>query len=332
MVGTANEENAVARSGLEPVDRLEQAQRRDLHEVVERLAAALVAARELAGERQEALYERLASLLVAVAVIAREQPAVLARARCTILSNPWDLAVRPVAAQLFDRPHALPRSRSRPAGRRGVGRSRAAAGFRAAARVSVVRGGPTRPMTKNATGNLTETSLRVLIADEDEAALRQLHRILEELGHEVTPFAVSVRDAVELIVPRGPAPRDRRGPRGRRARARADRRGRRVRRRARDRPAPRRRRGLPLPGGRSWHLRLRGVHRPGLDPGRRSRSRSSATARASSCTTRSSSSRVRLSAAGSSSEPRASSWSATASPTARRSSCCATTRAPAGAG
>ena len=54
-------------------------------------------------------------------------------------------------------------------------------------------------MTTNATGNLTETNLRVLIADEDEAALRQLHRILEEIGHEVMPYAVSVRDAVELI-------------------------------------------------------------------------------------------------------------------------------------
>jgi len=54
-------------------------------------------------------------------------------------------------------------------------------------------------MTKSATGNLTETSLRVLISDENEAALRQLHRILEEIGHEVMPYAVSVREAVELI-------------------------------------------------------------------------------------------------------------------------------------
>ena len=54
-------------------------------------------------------------------------------------------------------------------------------------------------MTTSATGNLKETSLRVLIADENEAALRQLHRILEEIGHAVTPYAVSVREAVELI-------------------------------------------------------------------------------------------------------------------------------------
>jgi response regulator NasT len=48
-------------------------------------------------------------------------------------------------------------------------------------------------------GNLTERNLRVLIADENESALRDLHKVLSELGHEVTPYAVSVRDAVELI-------------------------------------------------------------------------------------------------------------------------------------
>ena len=49
-------------------------------------------------------------------------------------------------------------------------------------------------------GNLTETNLRVLIADEDESALRGLHSVLADLGHEVTPYAVSVQEAVELIV------------------------------------------------------------------------------------------------------------------------------------
>ena len=48
-------------------------------------------------------------------------------------------------------------------------------------------------------GNLTETNLRILIADENESALRQLHAVLSELGHEVTPYAVSVHDAIELI-------------------------------------------------------------------------------------------------------------------------------------
>lgn len=48
-------------------------------------------------------------------------------------------------------------------------------------------------------GNLTETNLRILIADEDESALRGLHSVLADLGHEVTPYAVSVHEAVELI-------------------------------------------------------------------------------------------------------------------------------------
>ena len=45
---------------VEAVDRLDQAERRDLEEVVEGLLGALVAARELARERQEALDEHLA--------------------------------------------------------------------------------------------------------------------------------------------------------------------------------------------------------------------------------------------------------------------------------
>jgi AmiR/NasT family two-component response regulator len=54
-------------------------------------------------------------------------------------------------------------------------------------------------MTSSAVSSLTETNLRVLIADEDESALRELQAVLAELGHEVTPYAVSVQDAVELI-------------------------------------------------------------------------------------------------------------------------------------
>jgi AmiR/NasT family two-component response regulator len=56
----------------------------------------------------------------------------------------------------------------------------------------------------NATGTVKERHLRVLIADEDEEALRGLHSVLTELGHEVTPYAVSVRDAVELIATEDP--------------------------------------------------------------------------------------------------------------------------------
>jgi AmiR/NasT family two-component response regulator len=49
-----------------------------------------------------------------------------------------------------------------------------------------------------------ETNLRVLIADEDEQALAGLGDVLERLGHEVVPFAVSVREAAELIAREDP--------------------------------------------------------------------------------------------------------------------------------
>ena len=49
-----------------------------------------------------------------------------------------------------------------------------------------------------------ETNLRVLIADEDERALEGLRSTLEGLGHEVVPFAVSVREAAELIAREDP--------------------------------------------------------------------------------------------------------------------------------
>ncbi|HET8756742.1 MAG TPA: ANTAR domain-containing protein [Solirubrobacteraceae bacterium] len=51
---------------------------------------------------------------------------------------------------------------------------------------------------------LTETNLRVLIADENEEALRGLHEVLSRLGHEVTPYAVSVVEALDLIVKEDP--------------------------------------------------------------------------------------------------------------------------------
>jgi response regulator NasT len=51
---------------------------------------------------------------------------------------------------------------------------------------------------------VTETNLRVLLADENEDALRRLHEVLSRLGHEVTPYAVSVREAVELIATEDP--------------------------------------------------------------------------------------------------------------------------------
>ncbi|MGZ8649759.1 MAG: ANTAR domain-containing response regulator [Solirubrobacteraceae bacterium] len=56
----------------------------------------------------------------------------------------------------------------------------------------------------NSTGTISETNLRVLIADEDDNALRGLHQTLEQLGHEVTPYAVSVQEAVDVIVREAP--------------------------------------------------------------------------------------------------------------------------------
>jgi response regulator NasT len=52
---------------------------------------------------------------------------------------------------------------------------------------------------QTASASKTGRHLRVLIADEDKAALRHLGSVLEGLGHEVTPYVVSVADAIELI-------------------------------------------------------------------------------------------------------------------------------------
>jgi AmiR/NasT family two-component response regulator len=55
-----------------------------------------------------------------------------------------------------------------------------------------------------AAGTRHETSLTVLLADEDEEKLETLCQVLQKLGHDVTPFAVSVQEAVELIVREDP--------------------------------------------------------------------------------------------------------------------------------
>jgi len=54
------------------------------------------------------------------------------------------------------------------------------------------------------TGEVPSDRLRVLLADEDEAALETLAEVVEALGHEVTPFAVSVADAIQLIAGEDP--------------------------------------------------------------------------------------------------------------------------------
>src|SRR4051812_46388402 len=53
-------------------------------------------------------------------------------------------------------------------------------------------------MTRN------ESALRILLANEREEDLTRLARVLEELGHDVTPFAVSVKEAVEVIAREDP--------------------------------------------------------------------------------------------------------------------------------
>jgi response regulator NasT len=55
-----------------------------------------------------------------------------------------------------------------------------------------------------AIGTHRETNLTVLLADEDEEALQALAGVVQRLGHEVTPFAVSVEEAAELIVREDP--------------------------------------------------------------------------------------------------------------------------------
>jgi AmiR/NasT family two-component response regulator len=49
-----------------------------------------------------------------------------------------------------------------------------------------------------------ERSLRILLANEQEEDLRALGDVLDGLGHEVTPFAVSVAEAIELIAREDP--------------------------------------------------------------------------------------------------------------------------------
>ena len=48
------------------------------------------------------------------------------------------------------------------------------------------------------------TSLRILAADEDEAALQRTADVLEGLGHQVTSFAVDVGAAAERVAAEDP--------------------------------------------------------------------------------------------------------------------------------
>jgi response regulator NasT len=53
-------------------------------------------------------------------------------------------------------------------------------------------------------GTRAERGLRVLLADENREALRRLGDVLTDLGHAVTPFAVSVRETAEIIAREDP--------------------------------------------------------------------------------------------------------------------------------
>src|SRR3982751_5443642 len=50
----------------------------------------------------------------------------------------------------------------------------------------------------------SERNLRILLANERKEDLRALGDVLDGLGHEVTPFAVSVAEAAELIAREDP--------------------------------------------------------------------------------------------------------------------------------
>src|SRR3954468_10880054 len=49
-----------------------------------------------------------------------------------------------------------------------------------------------------------ERAMRILLANEREDDLRALAGVLERLGHDVAPFAVSVAEAVEVIAREDP--------------------------------------------------------------------------------------------------------------------------------
>jgi AmiR/NasT family two-component response regulator len=53
-------------------------------------------------------------------------------------------------------------------------------------------------------GTRTERGLRVLLADEDPGKLQRLGDVVNDLGHVATPFAVSVREAAEIIAREDP--------------------------------------------------------------------------------------------------------------------------------
>jgi AmiR/NasT family two-component response regulator len=53
---------------------------------------------------------------------------------------------------------------------------------------------------KGIAGDSRERGLRVLLADERREALEGLSQVVESLGHDVMPYAISVEEAAELII------------------------------------------------------------------------------------------------------------------------------------
>src|SRR5207244_5481296 len=72
-------------AGVEALDRLDEPERGDLHEVVERLVRPLVATGQLAGQGQVALHEGVAQLRAALSGVLGEEDSLLVSAVDVVL-------------------------------------------------------------------------------------------------------------------------------------------------------------------------------------------------------------------------------------------------------
>ena len=60
------------------------------------------------------------------------------------------------------------------------------------------------PLVNVSRESIAQSSLRILLADEDEGALRVSAALVRELGHEVIEFAIGAREAAEIIAREDP--------------------------------------------------------------------------------------------------------------------------------